>query len=253
MSAHAYSESYAHDRRHARHVSRHHTAKTTPQKSADIIQLVPRSVKIEKPIELVYSKYRRLTTSALTAAIVGLHLAVLSYFLYQPIAEAAKKIEAPVIKLERYTPPVIPPQQITPELPKPIKKQIPKVVEPEIVRDNPNVVEEFVPPVAVSETPTAPVEEVTQPSATANYLHNPAPIYPAQAEENGWGGTVTLSVLVQPDGTAKTIEVKQSSGKKVLDQAAIQAVQRWTFVPAKQGETAVEGWVEVPITFTPAN
>jgi len=58
---------------------------------------------------------------------------------------------------------------------------------------------------------------------------------------------------VQPDGKAKTVEVKESSGKKILDQAAQQTVQRWTFVPAQKGSEAVEGWVEVPIDFRLSN
>lgn len=253
MSARAYSEPYAHDRRHARHLIRHHNEKLVQQKSADIIALVPRQVKLDKPIELVYPKYRRLSTSVFAAAIVGLHILVFGYFYYQPIVEAVKKVEIPPIKLERYTPPVIPPQQVKPEPPKQVKKELPKPVQPKVQRDNPNVVEKFVAPVPVAEGPAQPEEKVTEPSATANYLHNPAPVYPESAQEKGWEGTVILSVLVQPDGKAKTVDVKESSGKKILDQAAQQTVQRWTFVPAQKGSEAVEGWVEVPIDFRLSN
>jgi periplasmic protein TonB len=245
MSARAYSEPYA--RRQVRHSQR--AAKAAPQKTADIIPLVTRQVKLDKPIEVVYPKYRRLGTGAFAAIIIGLHVLVFGYFYYQPVVEAVKKVEIPKIKLEKYTPPVIPPQQIKPEPPKPVKKEQPKV-QPKVERDNPNVVEKFVPPAPVGEA-TAPVaeEKVTEPSATANYLHNPPPVYPESAQEKGWEGTVVLSVLVQPDGKAKTVEVKESSGRKILDQAALQTVQRWTFVPAYKGQTAVEGWVEVPIDF----
>ena len=31
--------------------------------------------------------------------------------------------------------------------------------------------------------------------------------------------------------------------------AAVAAVKRWTFVPAKRGDEAVDGWVNVPIDF----
>lgn len=245
MSAHAYSEPYA--RRQARHSQR--AAKAVPHKTADIIPLVTRQVKLDKPIELVYPKYRRVSTSAFAAAIIGLHILIFGYFYYQPIAEAVKNVEIPKIKLEKYTPPVIPPQQVKPEPPKPVKKEQPKV-QPKVEHDNPNVVEKFVPPAPAGEA-AAPVaqEKVTEPSATANYLHNPPPVYPESAQEKGWEGTVVLSVLVQPDGKAKTVEVKESSGRKILDQAALQTVQRWTFVPAYKGQTAVEGWVEVPIDF----
>jgi len=247
MSAHAYSESYAHNRRNARHLLRIHEGKSAQQKSADIIPLVTRQVKLDKPIELVYPKYRRLGISVFAAAVVGLHILVFGYFYYQPIVEAVKKVEIPKIKLERYVPPVIPPQVV--EQPKQTKKeQPPKPVPQKVVTDNPNVVEKFVAPAPV-EAPAAPAEKVTEASATAAYLHNPPPVYPESAQEKGWEGTVILSVLVQPDGKAKTVEVKESSGKKILDQAATETVNRWTFVPARKGETAVEGWVEVPIDF----
>jgi len=247
MSAHAYSEPYAHDRRHVRALVRHQKGQTAKAKSANIIPLVPRQVTFEKPIELGYSKYRRLSTPVLTAIVVGLHILVFGYFYYQPIAEAVKKVEIPKIKLERYTPPVIPPQVV--QTTKEVKKEIPKPVPQKVVTDNPNIIEKFVPPAPVAEGPPQVAEKVTEASATAAYLHNPPPVYPEAAQEKGWEGTVVLSVLVQPDGKAKTVEVKTTSGRKILDQAAVQTVQRWTFVPARKGETAVEGWVEVPIDF----
>lgn len=249
MSAHAFSEPYAHDRRHTRAQVRikEGQAKAAQQKSAEVIPLVPRHVKLDKPIELVYSKYRRLGVPIFAAAVVGLHILVFGYFYYQPIVEAVKKVQLPVIKVERYTPPVIPPQVVQP---KEVKKEQPKPpVQQKVVTDNPNVVEKYVAPAPVAEGPAQPIEKVTEASATAAYLNNPPPVYPEAAQEKGWEGTVILSVLVQPDGKAKTVEIKTSSGRKILDQAAMQTVQRWTFVPARKGETAVEGWVEVPIDF----
>jgi len=247
MSAHAYSEPYAHNRRHTRASVRTLKNKSLPQKSAEIITLVQRPIKLDKPIELVYPKYRRLGTPAFAALVIGLHVLVFGYFYYQPIAETVKKVEIPKIKIERYTPPVIPPQVVQPT--KEVKKELPKPVQQKVVTDNPNVVEKYVAPAPVAEAPAQPVEKVTEASATAAYLNNPPPVYPEAAQEKGWEGTVILSVLVQPDGKAKTVEVKTSSGRKILDQAATQTVQRWTFVPARKGETAVEGWVEVPIDF----
>jgi protein TonB len=247
MSAHAYSEPYAHDRRHTRAQVRLREGHAQRNKSAEIITLVPKQVKLDKPIVVVYSKYRRLGLPIFTAAVVGLHLLVFGYFYYQPIVEAVKKVEIPVIKLERYTPPVIPPQVVQP--PKQVKKEQPKPVQTKAPTDNPNVVEKYVEPGPVAQGPAQPVETITEASATAAYLNNPPPTYPEAAQERGWEGTVVLSVLVQPDGKAKSVEIKASSGRKILDQAASQTVQRWTFVPARKGETAIEGWVEVPIDF----
>lgn len=247
MSALAYSEPYSHNRRHARALARIQNGQSAQQKSADVIHLIPRHVAVDKPIELVYSKYRRLGTTLFAAAVIGLHLLVFGYFYYQPIVEAVKKVEIPKIKIERYTPPVIPPQVV--EQPKVTKKEQPKPVPQKVATNNPNVIEEYVAPIPVAAGPAQVAEIVTEASATAAYLHNPPPVYPEAAQEKGWEGTVLLSVLVQPDGKAKTVEIKTSSGRKILDQAATQTVQRWTFAPARRGETPVEGWVEVPIDF----
>ena len=250
MSARAYSEPYAYDRRHARNkLLQEKAANTAPAKSADIIPLVPRQFSQSKSIELVYPKYRKLSSSATTILIVGLHILVFAYFYFAPPPAIFKKPEVPKIKLEKYVPPVIPPQQIQPEKPKPQKQEPPKPVvkQPVVERENPNIVEKVAPPPApVVEAAPAPI---TGPSADANYLHNPAPIYPEQAQNNGWEGTVILNVYVFANGKVKDIDVKQSSGRKVLDEAAIQTVKRWSFVPARQGDTAVEAWVEVPIDF----
>jgi protein TonB len=62
-------------------------------------------------------------------------------------------------------------------------------------------------------------------------------------------GQVMLRVLVSPDGRPNRIELRTSSGSDRLDRAAEEAVARWRFVPARQGDTAVEAWVLVPIVF----
>ncbi len=108
----------------------------------------------------------------------------------------------------------------------------------------------------VAEAPPAPpapkIEEpVTEATANAAYLNNPKPDYPAAAARQGWGGTVTLRVRVLADGHAESVAVKKSSGRKVLDDAAIAAVKTWTFVPSKRGSTPIDGWATVPVVFNP--
>ncbi len=59
-----------------------------------------------------------------------------------------------------------------------------------------------------------------------------------------------LRVHVTPAGTPDAVEVRTSSGSLRLDNAALEAVRRWRFVPARQGEATVAAWVLVPISFT---
>ncbi len=66
----------------------------------------------------------------------------------------------------------------------------------------------------------------------------------------GEQGKVVLRVLVSAGGDPAKVEVRTSSGSEVLDEAALDAVKHWRFVPARKGEQPVEAWVLVPITFT---
>jgi protein TonB len=57
-------------------------------------------------------------------------------------------------------------------------------------------------------------------------------------------------VFVTANGAAEVVELRTSSGSSRLDQAAIETVKRWRFVPARQGDQAVAAWVLVPIAFS---
>jgi protein TonB len=80
-------------------------------------------------------------------------------------------------------------------------------------------------------------------------LNNPKPPYPLAARRNGAQGRVILSVQVSAGGTSNEVLLKHSSGHAVLDNAALQTVRHWRFVPARRGDSPVESWVDVPIIF----
>jgi protein TonB len=85
--------------------------------------------------------------------------------------------------------------------------------------------------------------------AQPDYLANPAPRYPDQARRLGQEGLVQLSVNVNVQGDATQVKIKQGSGFSLLDEAALKAVRRWRFHPAKLGGLPVDSNVEVPIRF----
>ncbi|MCG9093926.1 energy transducer TonB [Laribacter hongkongensis] len=87
------------------------------------------------------------------------------------------------------------------------------------------------------------------PSFTADYLANPAPAYPPLSQELGESGQVRLRVAVDASGAPSQVEIAESSGFTRLDRAALSAVKRWHFVPARRGSEAVAGRVIVPIHF----
>lgn len=106
------------------------------------------------------------------------------------------------------------------------------------------------PPAPPAPPPPAPKEEpLVEAFGGIGYLNNPAPEYPAAADRQGWEGVVQLRVKVLPDGTAGDIEVKKSSGHKLLDDTAVKAVKGWKFSPARRGSKTVEGLVNLSLDF----
>ena len=92
-------------------------------------------------------------------------------------------------------------------------------------------------------------EAQTEPILNAAYLRNPAPDYPPMALQRRWEGTVLLKVRVLAGGSAQQVTVITSSGHASLDDAAVQAVTAWRFIPARRGGQAIDGWVRVPVVF----
>ena len=103
-------------------------------------------------------------------------------------------------------------------------------------------------PAPIQAAPSAP-PPVTAAHFDADYLQNPKPIYPAISRRLNEEGRVLLRVLVSAEGTALAVEIRKSSDHVRLDEAALDAVRRWRFVPARQGGERIESWVAVPIVF----
>jgi protein TonB len=104
------------------------------------------------------------------------------------------------------------------------------------------------PPVAAA-APAARPAAVVPPSFDADYLHNPTPRYPPAAARLRETGRVLLSVSVSAAGLPERVEIAATSGSPRLDQAALETVKRWRFVPARQGDKPVAASVTVPLVF----
>jgi protein TonB len=59
------------------------------------------------------------------------------------------------------------------------------------------------------------------------------PVYPSAARQAGLEGTVILRIQILANGRPGDIAVARSTGHAILDEAAITAVEKWRFVPAK--------------------
>jgi protein TonB len=146
------------------------------------------------------------------------------------------------------------------ELPRTIPP--PKLRVPEVVLPNPPPVdnlytvrmeERTAPPApalvsAVISTAAAP-PSLEPPRFDLAYLNNPAPAYPPLSRKTGEQGRVLLRVRVDSSGQVEGVEIHRTSGFARLDEAAIAAVRRWRFVPARAGERAIGGIALVPVAF----
>ena len=81
------------------------------------------------------------------------------------------------------------------------------------------------------------------------YFQNQPPKYPQLAKQMHQEGLVTLMVEVDKKGMPVKVEVKQSSGYQLLDQAALAAVRHWRFQPERIGNLPIESKVTIPIRF----
>ena len=172
----------------------------------------------------------------------------------------------PVVQVSLLAPPAPPEPRVVPLQPPPpkVERQPKPVVEKAISAPTPVPVMQPVAEHAVQQAPVAvappspPAPAPIQPAAepvieppryNAAYLSNPPPAYPLAARRRGVEGTVLVRAEISVGGECQRAELKKTSGHEMLDHAALEAVKKWRFVPAKRGSQAVVAWVEVPITF----
>ena len=162
--------------------------------------------------------------------------------------------------------PLLPTPQVAIKKQKPIVKQILATSEPAAEQPlaAPSAIESEAPPSPTAPVVAAKIPEVVEPPQQkvehepivepprfgAAYLHNPAPDYPPLARRLGEQGRVLLRVLVSTNGEADNVQVETSSGSSRLDQAAVQAVKKWSFIPAKRNKQPMSAYVLVPVQFS---
>ncbi|HEX7892443.1 MAG TPA: TonB family protein, partial [Ramlibacter sp.] len=102
-------------------------------------------------------------------------------------------------------------------------------------------------PVTAAPAPPAPPPKLELPIAYADYLQNPQPPWPRMSQRLGERGVTEMRVLIGADGRAKKAELAKSSGYPRLDQASLEAVLSWRYMPAKRGGVPEDMWFVVPI------
>ncbi len=103
-------------------------------------------------------------------------------------------------------------------------------------------------PILASKPPSAAPDGVTR-TARPQGGYQVRPPYPSAPRRLGIQGTTMLRVHVLADGRIGDVLVEHSAGHPDLDQAAMEAVRRWRFEPARRGADAVAMWVLLPVEF----
>lgn len=195
----------------------------------------------------------------------------------EPMDARPPKLDAPTVELPETTVPVKPIEFTEPEqaAPEPRQPRVRECRQVEPLDAPPVFLTDVTPPPPPTPAPLppaptqppapvpAPVQEArpsespppTPSQASAAVLspvpdaRNLPPSYPRLARRRGYEGTVLLRVRVSAEGRCLAVEVVTSSGYASLDRAAVEAVQKWEFEPARSDGVAVEAVVEAPFRF----
>lgn len=188
---------------------------------------------------------------------MSLHLLAISLLLIPATAMQLMKPPPDVIFAHWVEP--TPPVVEEPVLPKPpplVRREVQRQPAPVPVRTP------VAPPVAESNMPSQQADSgpPTRDDVPATAMIDSAPTalayytrtriaYPREAIAQHQQGTVILRVLVGTDGIAQAVEIEKSSGSRSLDNAARDAVRRWTFQAGTRNGISAALWARVPIKF----
>jgi len=74
--------------------------------------------------------------------------------------------------------------------------------------------------------------------------------YPPLLRDAGIGGRILVWFFIDENGRVQQTQIKESSGHKALDEAALQVANVFEFTPALNRDKKVPVWIALPITFT---
>ena len=177
----------------------------------------------------------------------------------EPPPEPPPEPDLPLPEPEPEPVPEAPPAPAPLPMPEPVREMVepPKPLPPPVKPPKPKAKPTTAPPKLTTPRPAgsptgiakAPVKTTGLGTSKVRVRSNPAPAYPTAAKQARQEGTVTLEVDVSTAGLPTKVSLARSSGFPALDQAALAAVRRWKFEPARAAGVAVNGHVIVPLRF----
>jgi protein TonB len=202
------------------------------------------------------------------AVIAAVHVVVGTVFVHSINTKAISLSKLPeqvlvMIEPERPTPPPPPP-----EPPKPAQQLappdlfVPKTDVPVAPPPLPDTVQATTasdpspfPAMPSDPVPEAPATPGANPGQMRTAVFADAsgcalPAYPPAAAREGVTGTSTLALLVGTDGRVSSARIEQSSGSRVLDSAALNALSLCKFKPATNNGVPEAGWAKLAFVWT---
>lgn len=193
-----------------------------------------------------------------------------------PAAKAPDPVQPKTVAITPPPPPKAPPRVMPTVAPtaKPVAKPVEPVIEPApTAMPVPALTTPVETPVSVVPVVTTPAPVVAPqtvvaaqpvtpntPSSSQSprtvaidgvaYKRQPRVQYPEQARRRGDTGTVLVRALIGTNGRVESATLEQGSGNRLLDQAALRAVNRASFHPYKENGIAQSVYTLIPIAFT---
>jgi periplasmic protein TonB len=172
--------------------------------------------------------------------------------------EDAHEQQIPIVKKREIVKPVVEKKRepkIVEEIITPVEVPVPEEKEPEIAER----VKEVILPVPAISRPapvvdyapvdSEPVDTEFGAAVAPSFLHREMPVYPTMARKLGREGRVVLRLSIDEKGTLRDVEVVQTA-KYGFREAAIEAVKKSTFLPAKKDGKPVASRALLPVRFS---
>jgi len=206
----------------------------------------------KKPEVSLKAKYSKVIRVSLILALI-LNITVI-YSVPRQKAEK-KEIEQPNVKIENVE---IPETQQYEKPPAPSRPSVPIASESEDIAEDVTIEETTFEEFEALEAPPPPPEgpkvkfvaydEPPQMAGGMAALRKHLK-YPEIAQEAGIEGTVIVQAFINKEGNVEDVVIVKGIPKTGLNEAAINAVKKTKWKPAKQRDRAVGVWYSIPIVF----
>lgn len=185
-----------------------------------------------------------------TAGLIGALLITLGFLIFPrsvAIAELDEEVQIIIEQIE------IPQTEQFDQPPPPARPSVPIESESEDLADDVTLDEfdlaGFDPWAAPPPPPEGPQVKFIPYDDPPKPLSRISPRYPDIAQEAGIEGTVVIQVFIDKKGRVQQMQVLKGIPNTGLDEAAMEAIRKTRFTPAKQRDRPVGVWISIPVNF----